>query len=83
MATSVPDRANWRSPWPKGHPNYHEEVTPEQQSQNLLRANPTKFHELRKNRGVPDSVFEKTKDTAVNWRSPWPKGHPNYHEEVK
>lgn len=83
---SVPNRAgdprrqaNWKSAWPVGHANYHEEVTPEQQSRNLRSANPSKFDELTRNNGVPDRKDEQ----PVNWKSAWPKGHPNYHEEVK
>lgn len=70
---------DWQSPWPKGHPNRTEYVSPDQEAKNLRDKDPQRFDELKRNNGVPDYRPEQ----PVDWKSPWPIGHPNRTEYVK
>lgn len=85
------DRANdpkrvvgvdWQSPWPKGHPNRTEYVSPEQQTKNMQPKKQTEYHtdyDKQTNTIMKKSDLQK----RDGWVSPWPTDHPNYTKMVK
>lgn len=71
----------WQSPWPKGHENRTEYVSPEQQTANVRGPAKTDYR----------TEYDKDSDTfmskgafqaAKGWVSPYPQGHPNRTEYV-
>ena len=65
----------WVSPWPQGHPNRTEYVSPAQQTANVNNS-----PEGRQRTANAASQAKQAKD---GWVSPWPVGHPNHTEMVK
>lgn len=82
-----PDRASdskrvWQSPWPVGHANRTEYVSPEQQTANSKGPQKTEYRtDYDKKSGT---IMKKSDIQARDgWVSPWPQGHPNYTEMGK
>jgi hypothetical protein len=78
----VPPAVAWQSPWPVGHPNRTEYVSPEQQTANMRGPKKTEYYtDYDKKSGT---IMKKSDLQARDgWVSPWPVGHPNYTEMVK
>lgn len=84
------DRANdpkrvvgvdWQSPWPVGHPNRTEYVSPAQQTANSRPAAKPEYrteYDKSSKKFLTPSDFQKKN----GWVSPWPVGHPNRTEYV-
>lgn len=95
MALNPPDRSgdrtpfthgsdkpvDWQSPWPVGHPNRTEYVSPEQQTKNMQPKKQTEYYtDYDKKSG---NIMKKSDIQARDgWVSPWPQGHPNYTENA-
>lgn len=73
---------DWQSPWPKGHANRTEYVSPAQQTEN---SRPQKKTEYRTDYDKTSNSVMKKSDLQKRdgWVSPWPVGHPNYTKMVK
>lgn len=72
---------DWQSPWPVGHPNRTEYVSPEQETANMTKKT-TEYHT------DPDektgTIMKKSDLQARDgWVSPWPVDHPNYTKMTK
>ena len=70
---------DWQSPWPKGHPNRTEYVSPEQQTRN---SQPKKQPEYNTDYDKKSGKIMKKSELQARdgWVSPWPVGHPNHTE---
>lgn len=75
-------RDGWVSPWPQGHENYTEYVSPEEQTANVEKANapaPEKQEYYTDYDEKSDSIMKKSDlQKRDGWVSPWPQDHPNY-----
>ncbi len=78
FGNSTPD---WQSPWPKGHQNRTEYVSPEQQTANSR--GPAK-QEYRTEYDKSSNSFMTKSDYQAKhgWVSAWPQGHPNHTPAV-
>jgi hypothetical protein len=81
FAAAAPD---WVSPWPVGHPNRTEYVSPEQQTANSRGPQKTEYRTEvdRTSRGPVDRNAPMLTKSAYQakhgWVSPFPQGHPDH-----
>ena len=80
----VPPAVDWQSPWPVGHPNRTEYVSPEQQTANARGPEKTEYRTEvdRTSRGTAAKDAPMLTKTAYQakhgWVSPFPQGSPEH-----